>query len=67
MKSIIMGIVLVVGGFAAGAPALFHLDMSARGMVAPARSVVAPYHQESSIRAVHTAHGYHVITSTRSR
>lgn len=65
MRSIVIGIVLVVGSFAVGAPALSHLGMSAHGTVAPARSVVTPYHQESSIRAVHTAHGYRVIARSR--
>ena len=37
----------------------------ARSLVhAGAPATLRPYHQESSIRVVHTAHGYRIVTST---
>ncbi len=67
MRSIILGIVVIVGSFTAGASGLFPWGTIVRGTVAPARPVVALYHQESSMRAVHTSHGYRVIASSGRR
>jgi hypothetical protein len=37
----------------------------ARSLVhAGAPATLRPYHQESSLRVVHTAHGYRIVTST---
>ena len=37
----------------------------ARSLVhARAPATLRPYHQESSMRVVHTAHGYRIVTST---
>jgi hypothetical protein len=37
----------------------------ARSLVhAGAPATLRPYHQESSIKVVHTAHGYRIVTST---
>jgi len=55
------GLIVIIGGMLVGVPVLAHVGAGARTAPASARPVVAPYHQESSIRAVHTAHGYRVI------
>jgi hypothetical protein len=34
---------------------------------AGAPATLRPYHQESSIRVVHTTHGYRIVTSTAQR
>jgi hypothetical protein len=40
----------------------------ARSLVhAGAPATLRPYHQESSIRVVHTAHGYRIVTSIAQR
>ena len=40
----------------------------ARSLVhAGAPATLRPYHQESSIRVVHTTHGYRIVTSTAQR
>jgi hypothetical protein len=40
----------------------------ARSLVhAGAPATLRPYHQESSMRVVHTAHGYRIVTSTAQR
>jgi hypothetical protein len=59
------GLIVVIGGMLVGVPVLAHVGAGARTAPASVRPVVAPYHQESSIRAVHTAHGYHVIARSR--
>ena len=68
MRRAMTGIALVIASvcIGIGAPALLHGGMGARAMVAPTRPVVAPYHQESSIRAIHTAPGYRVVAPAPS-
>jgi hypothetical protein len=40
----------------------------ARSLVhAGAPATLRPYHQESSMRVVHTAHGYRIVTTTAPR
>ncbi len=61
MRRAITGIALVIGVVCVGVPTLFHGGTGARAMAPQARPVVAPYHQESSVRAVRTAHGYRLV------
>lgn len=45
---VLLFIGVAIGAYVAHAPA-------------PAGATVRPYHQESSIRAVHVAHGYRIV------
>ena len=56
MKRKRIGVVLLVAGVAA--------SVYIARAPAPAGATVRLYHQESSIRAVRTAHGYHIVATT---
>jgi hypothetical protein len=52
-----IAVVLILGAMAGAS--------LARSLVhAGAPATLRPYHQESSMRVVHTAHGYRIVTST---